>query len=175
MMGLKRLKIRLFNRLIRVSDNHKSARKAVSTILLMELNGIKWYSPLWHFKITKRILGNLFRTIKKEMRGYQDPIFHVNPKVIICEDFSCLRSDDGGCNPGEFTSKCHECCFGVKQNDVGELISTWIDAYGKPTWLELSCRDCQYFQSSCKGIHPKLIEEIKTHRFPNVLPEYPVA
>jgi|GEM_PF-1016443 len=173
MANFKKLKLRFFNWVVRVSGNHKSARKAASAILFLELTGIKWYSPKWHLKNTHRIVNRLYSTINKEMRGYQEPIFHVNPNVVICKDFSCLRSDEGGCNDGDFTSKCHENCFGVKLNEQGVLTSTWKDAEGQPTWLNLSCRDCKFYQTKCKGIDPKLIDEIKKHRLPIFASEQP--
>jgi hypothetical protein len=175
MPKIKSLKLRLFNWIIKVSGNHKAARRAASAILFMELSGIKWYSMRWHWNNTHRIIQNLYTTIKKEMRGYQEPIFHVNPNVIICKDFSCLRSQEGGCDSGEFTAKCHESCFGVKENENGTLTSTWIDAAGEPTWLHLSCRDCRYYQTQCKGIDPKVIEEIKKHRLPDYASEQEFA
>lgn len=168
---MKKLKLTLFNRLLKTAGNHRAARKTAGKLLWLELAGVKWYSPAWYWKNASRLIKNLLQTLRIEMQGYREPISHPNPKVVICDEFACVRGFDGECCNGNFSARCQECCFGVKKNEQGEYISAWTDPNGNPTWLELSCRDCKHYEKTCKGIDPKYFPKPEPEPETNFSPE----
>lgn len=160
---MKRAKLNLLTLIIKVAGNHRAARRAAGALLTLELAGIQWYSPKWYARNASRIYKRAMTTIHREMRGYQKPVEHINPNVLICEEFSCNRQSDGGCVDGRYTSACNECCFGVTQNTSGDYVSSWIDFHGKPTWIDVGCRDCSHYLKTCKGIDPKYLKDVETY------------
>lgn len=155
---MKRMKLKLLTTLIRISGSHRAARRAAGTLLTMELAGIQWYNPKWYLRNASQITKRLKSTFLREMRGYQKPVTHINPNVVICQDFACTRQSEGGCTDGHFTAACNECCFGVITNESGKYVSTWLDFNGNPTWIDVGCRDCVHYLKTCKGIDPQYLE-----------------
>ncbi|NTV45207.1 MAG: hypothetical protein HGB11_01485 [Chlorobiales bacterium] len=154
---MKHMKLKLLTSFIRVSGNHRAARRAAGALLTMELAGIQWYNPKWYLRNASRIYKRAMTTIRREMRGYQKPVAHVNPNVLICQEFACMRQSEGGCTDGHFTAVCNECCFGVVRNESGQYTSTWLDFNGNSTWIDVGCRDCAHYLKTCKGIDPKYL------------------
>ncbi|MDX2128692.1 MAG: hypothetical protein SFU91_06610 [Chloroherpetonaceae bacterium] len=153
---MKKRRIQLLQWLVGVAANHRRARQAAQALLLLEIAGVSWYNPLWHFRNSVVFLKRIWHVIKVEMRGYPKPIKHENPEVKICKDFVCQRSETHACANGVFQASCLEHCFGIEYQN-GVAVSKWKDYYGHPTWLSLSCRNCTLYLTSCKGLNPKYL------------------
>jgi hypothetical protein len=151
---MKQFRIRVLQSLLRMAQNHQSARRAISALLFAETLGISWYNPLWHLRNTSVFFARFWNTLRREMRGYRKPIAHPNPNALICEDFFCVRGSDADCSPQRFTQACYSDCFGISKHDSGVFVSSWNDYDGNPTWLDVGCRDCKHYLVSCKGIEP---------------------
>jgi hypothetical protein len=152
---MKKARVKFLNWLLRVAGNHQSARKAVAALLIAETLGVSWYNPLWHLRNSSVIFQRAWTTLRREMRGYRKSISHPNPNVSICKEFLCRRHDERGCQNGNYTPECYLNCFGIREDEKGNLVPAWLDYEGAPDWIELGCRDCSLYLSACKGIAPK--------------------
>jgi hypothetical protein len=154
---MKKYRIKVLTWLSQKAKNHRTARQAVSALLFLEIAGISWYNPLWHLRNFTVLFTRSWSVMNREMRGYQKPIQHPNPKAIICRDFLCLKHSDQQCEKGNYTEHCLENCFGIRRMEDGKITSAWNDYNGNPDWLELGCRSCEFYMRSCKGINPKYL------------------
>lgn len=152
--SMKKIRIKFLNWLLRVAGNHQAARKAVAALLFAETLGISWYNPLWHLRNSTVILQRAWLTMKREMRGYRKAIQHPNPNVRICKEFFCRWHEERSCEKGKYTAECETKCFGIRSDENGKIVPVWLDADGKPDWIELGCRECKFYLTSCKGIAP---------------------
>lgn len=155
--------LKFLNKLLQLAGNHRAARRAAGKFILLELAGVRWYSPRWYWRNMVNIAARVWQVIQREIRGFQLPVPHPNPNARICADFICIRHNE---RPAEneragqsFSAACEEQCFGMKV-EQGIAVSLWQDFDGKPEWLEIGCRDCTEYLRSCKGILPEPVSAV---------------
>lgn len=170
-VNFKKARLQTLQWLLRRTKARPSLRrtqKAIQQILLLELAGVRWYSPRLYLSIGGVYVQRLWQTLRREWRGYQQPMAHPNPNVRVCKDLVCINRRTNGCTPEHDTVACLEHCFGMRRTESGNFVSLWQAPDGSPEWLEFGCRNCTLYLTACKGVVP--LPALASEPLPEPLP-----